>query len=368
MRPNLLPASVALALLTWAPGVVAAQESESSGYIHVLDQGDRGQVVLLIGPVDLPAGASHGAHSPGGGVPLQVARFPRAGWIHGFVADMVDAAGTPLQESFLHHVKVIDPDHRELFSPISRRIIAAGPETGKKELPESMGLPMEAGQRLLVRAVFHNPTEVAREDLYLRIRFSFTPSQAGEARAGIFPVYLDVKPPVGSKAFDLPPGRSSQSWEARPAVSGRLLAAAGHMHQYAASLRLEDATDGKVLWEVVPVTDSERRIESVPMGSFWKKGGLPLRSDDVYRLTVTYDNPTGAVIPDGGMGTLGGVFIPEPGELWPEVDKEHPDYLADLAHTRGVDLARRGTEPEPAPSGAHEEVVGDDPHAGHPPR
>lgn len=336
MRTRRLNILLGLGFLAF-PVLAAGQEIESSDHIRVLDQADRGEMVFLIGPVDLPAGLSHDGHVHGARVPLQVLELPRAGWIHGFVTDMVDSTGAPLEETFLHHVNVIDPGKRELFSPISQRIMAAGPETGEKELPPSMGLPVEEGQRLLVRAVFHNPTTADRRRLYLRIRFAFTRSQAGEARAGVFPLYLDVKPPVGKKSFDLPSGVSSQSWEGRPAVSGRLLAAAGHMHRHGRTLRLEDVTAGKVLWEVEPEIDAEGGILDIPIGSFWKKGGLPIRSDHVYRLTVTYDNPTGATIPDGGMGTLGGVFIPDPGEKWPDVDPAHRDYLADLRHTRGLD-------------------------------
>ena len=348
---------------------VVAAPAEAS-FIRVVDRAERGEMVFLVGPVDLPAGVS-----PEGGhhvdpVPLQEIRFPRAGWVHGFVTDMVDATGAPLRETFLHHVNVIDPDHRELFSPIARRMMAAGPETGEKELPGSMGLPIEAGRRLLVRAVFHNPTQQDREDLYLRIRFAFEPSRAGSARAGVFPLYLDVRPPVGKKSFDLPPGRSEQSWSGRPAVEGRLLAAAGHLHRYAVGLRLEDATDGKVLWEVTPVTDADGRIEDIPIGSFWKKGGIPLHPDREYRLVATYDNPTGETLPDGGMGTLGGVFIPEPGESWPAVDSTNPDYLADLVHQRG-DMgamgaagAREGeTGAEPDPSGGPTDAAGSGGHA-----
>jgi hypothetical protein len=326
-----------------APARAAAADSS---FIRVLDQADRGEMVFLVGPVDLPAGVSPESGHHVDPVPLQEIRFPRAGWVHGFVTDMVDAGGAPLRESFLHHVNVIDPDHRELFSPIARRVMAAGPETGEKELPGSMGLPIEAGQRLLVRAVFHNPTPEDRRGLYLRIRFAFEPSRAGSGRAGVFPLYLDVRPPVGKKSFDLPPGRSEQSWSGRPAVAGRLLAAAGHLHEHAVSLRLEDATGGEVLWEVVPVTDSTGGIEEIPIGSFWKKGGIPLRPDREYRLVATYDNPTGETLPEGGMGTLGGVFIPEPGETWPAVDPTHPDYLADLVHQRG-DTGAMG------PGGAH---------------
>jgi hypothetical protein len=335
----------------------APPPAEDSRFIRVVDQADRGEMVFLVGPVDLPAGASPESGHHVDPVPLQEIRFPRAGWVHGFAADFVDAAGAPLRETFLHHVNVIDPDHRELFSPIARRVMAAGPETGEKELPSSMGLPIEAGQRLLVRAVFHNPTPQDREDLFLRIRFDFEPSRAGSGRAGVFPLYLDVRPPVGKKSFDLPPGLSEQSWTGRPAVAGRLLAAAGHLHRYAVGLRLEDATEGKVLWEVAPVIDSTGQIEEIPIGSFWKKGGIPLRPDREYRLTATYDNPTGETLPDGGMGTLGGVFIPEPGETWPELDTANPDYLADLVHQRGGtgDMAPGG------PHGGHAAAVASSP-------
>jgi hypothetical protein len=332
---NLSLAALAALCTILAPPSLAGQELENSDYIHVVDQADRGEMVFMIGPLDLPASQGHGSHSHTKGIPLQVVTFPRGGWIQGFLSDMVDSKGTPLRETFLHHVNVIDPDHRELFSAISQRIMAAGPETGKKELPQSMGLPVKEGQRLLVRAVFHNPSAVDYHGLYLRIRFDFTPSRAGEGLAGVFPVYMDVRPPVGRKDFDLAPGVSTQSWEGSPAVSGRLLAAGGHMHQYGKSLALEDVTDEKVLWRVEPRTDAQGNIQSIPIGSFWKKGGVPMRSDHVYRLTVTYDNPTGEPIEKGGMGTLGGVFIPDPGERWPEVAKEDPQYLADLKYTRG---------------------------------
>ncbi|HEY7462244.1 MAG TPA: hypothetical protein VIC59_10265 [Gemmatimonadota bacterium] len=362
--------SLAITLLA-ALGVsprLGAQEVETSDYIRVVDQADRGEMVFLIGPVDLPAGHGPGGHMHMGGVPLQVVTFPRAGWIHGFLTDMVDAGGVPLTESFLHHVNVIDPDHRELFSPISQRIMAAGPETGKKELPPSMGLPVEQGQRLLVRAVFHNPTPTAHDGVYLRIRFEFTPSQAGEGRAGVFPVYIDVRPPVGPKAFDLPPGVSTQSWEGSPAVTGRLLAAGGHMHQYGKGLVLEDLTDPKVLWKVEPKIDAQGNIQSIPIGSFWKKGGVPMRADHVYRLTVIYDNPTGATIPSGGMGTLGGVFIPEPGETWPDVARQDPQYVADLAYTRGGGTAM-GAEMDAssgaAAGGAADAASGEQAHGEH---
>ena len=59
-------------------------------------------------------------------------------------------------------------------------------------------------------------------------------------------------PPAGGHSFDLPPGRSVKSWEGRPAVAARLLAAGSHLHQYGTALRLEDVSTGKVIWEAGP--------------------------------------------------------------------------------------------------------------------
>lgn len=359
----MLARSAALLLALCLPAFAAAQDGESSEFIQVVDQADRREMVLVVGPVNLPAGASHEHGGHGAVIPLQEVRFPRSGWLRGFEADMVDASGAPLEVNYVHHVNVIDPDNRELFSPIARRIMAAGPETGRMELPGSMGLPVPEGQRLLVRAVFHNPTERDLRDGYLRIRFLFTPSVAGATVAGVFPVYMDVRPPVGKKSFDLPPGAFTQSWQGSPAIDGRLLGAAGHMHQHGTSLRLEDVTAGKTLWEVAPVTDAEGRIVDIPVGEFWKKGGVRLRAGSVYRLTVAYENPSGSPIPDGGMGTLGGFFIPEPGEAWPDVEKADPLYVADMRHQRGEDaqiVPGQGGEtdhhghaaPAPAPAAA----------------
>ncbi|MBA2565360.1 MAG: hypothetical protein H0V09_08055, partial [Gemmatimonadetes bacterium] len=90
-----------------APG---SAQLENSDHIRVLDESDRGEIVFLLGPVNLAAGAGHGHAGHGGNqIPLQVLQFPRAGWLEGFATDMVGATGAPLERSYLHHVNVIDP-------------------------------------------------------------------------------------------------------------------------------------------------------------------------------------------------------------------------------------------------------------------
>ncbi|MBA2245782.1 MAG: hypothetical protein H0W11_12560 [Gemmatimonadetes bacterium] len=77
---------------------------------------------------------------------------------------------------------------------------------------------------------------------------------------------------------------------------------------------------------------------------------MPLRTEHDYRLTAIYDNPTGHTIPGGGMGALGGIFVPSCRVPLPPADRVDPVYALDRRITiDGLhdDLAR-------ADGGAHE--------------
>ena len=86
-----------------------------------------------------------------------------------------------------------------------------------------------------------------------------------------------------------------------------------------------------MLWDVRPKTDSTGEVLEMPITKFIWTVGKPVRPDHVYRLTATYDNPTGQTIPEGGMGVIGGIIALTGGARWPAVDRRHPDYVADLS-------------------------------------
>jgi hypothetical protein len=66
-----------------------------------------------------------------------------------------------------------------------------------------------------------------------------------------------------------------------------------------------------------------------------------------YRVTVSYDNPTGQPIPDGGMGVVGGLFVPDRGVTWPAADPRdslyHEDYLHYMRLAGGHEMNMAGT-------------------------
>jgi hypothetical protein len=285
------------------------------------------EMVLEMSPITL-----HGMNEPQPGA----VAVPVDGWLQGYDCQLVDASGKKLSHSLIHHVNLIAPEKRELFSPIMLRIGAQGSETPPVELPKMLGMRVHHGDTLLVTAMFHNPgKDIAGAKLIVRMPYAV--ATAVMSPVSIFPMYLDVMPPAGAKSYDLVPGHSEKSWEGHPAVAGRILALGAHMHRYGSELRFEDVTANKVLWDTKPIVDKTGEPVDMPVKTFWWRLGILIHPDHVYRVTAIYDNPTGQTIPLGAMGALGGVFMPQNADLWPKVDRAAPDYVLDLKDTMSTE-------------------------------
>ena len=287
------------------------------------------ELLLSFGPLDLPARAKRD-----GGVPEPPPRWitiPKDAWIHGYWVEVLDKNGAKVPLSTLSFVNVIATQQRELFSPIMLRIAAASSETEAVRLPRLIGLDAHKGDTLLVRARMHNPTDRHYEGVRILVHFPLTERNSKIGSLRIQPFYIDVTAPSASHSFDLPPGRSEQYWDAKPAVNARILGMTGHVRKHATALRLEDRTSGKVIWESKIDTTASGDPTVIPLKRFlFPKFGYGIASDHVYRVTAVFNNPTGATIIDGGMGTLGGVVLVGGGTKWPAVDPNDPDYKKDL--------------------------------------
>jgi len=271
-------------------------------------------------------------------------KLPIDGWLRGLSYELVDEKGERLPKHLLHHLNLIAPERRELFSQIMLRIGAAGPETPPFTLPAFLGYRVHPGDSLLVVAMLHNPTPKDYFGVRLRVRLDVTRGTSWLHPASIQPVYLDVMPPAGDHVFDLPPGRSVKSWEGHPAIATRLLAAGGHLHTHGTALRFEDASTGKLIWEAKPTLDEKGEVMSMPI-RYFLPFGVELLPDHVYRLTAEYDNPTGTVLQEGGMGALGGIVMPASGTDWPNVARADSVYRHDVWTTVGLGSSRLRSGP-----------------------
>src|SRR2546425_4942824 len=118
--------------------------------------------------MDLPANTPHHEIAQ---PPVATLEIPESGSIYGFRVQVVDSAGHELPDELIHHFNLIDPDHRELFLPISRRLLAAGHETGAIRLPRLLfGLPLKRGEHVVASAMVENLTPAAYRGA--RVRFS----------------------------------------------------------------------------------------------------------------------------------------------------------------------------------------------------
>ncbi len=289
---------------------------------------DHGDFVVDIGPIDLPAHAMHDMiRQP----PVAERAAGVDGWLHGYRIEITEAAGDSVPHSIVHHIVVIEPQRRDLFTPLMLRLAAAGAETSPIVMPRFIGYRMQPTDSILVSAMVHNPTDRSYHGVHVKIRMPFTSASSWIPTLSIFPMSLDVMPPSGGHSFDVPPGRSEFHWEGSPGVGGRILGVSGHLHKYGVLLQLEDRTEHKILWRIEPDTDAFGNIKDIPISNFMLTFGLEIRPDHVYRLTAVYDNPTGATIVDGGMGALGGVFHPT--GSWPSPNRSDALYRFDWKYT-----------------------------------
>ena len=193
-----------------------------------------------------------------------------------------------MPHAVLHHTNLFEPDTRTL----SRPSCAASGRRLRRRRPVPwwlFGIPIRKGSPFLFMTMLWNPTGADYHGVRVRLILDYT-------RSRFFPLWkvepfsMDVEYPFGEKgdgsmAFDLPPGRTVKTWEARPEVGGRIIGMSGHLHPHAVELKLEDVTAGKVLFDVNPVTKPDGTLDHVPVKAFYGWTGLGKR--------IYADHPTG---------------------------------------------------------------------------
>jgi hypothetical protein len=197
---------------------------------------------------------------------------------------------------------------------------------------------------------WHNDTGHEIPGVRLVMRMQYLPSNWMPQPTPIRILWMDVSYRSGATdAYDLPPGRTSKSYEFTLPIGGRVLVAGGHLHDYAKSLRLEDVESGSILIELKARTDSMGRLKSVPRKLYGVAGaGLHLRADRRYRLCAEYDSPAPEVLKKGAMALMVAAFVPDDPSRWPELDLADAGLQRDLAMLESLGKPARPVAPLPA--------------------
>ena len=293
------------------------------------------EVVITAGPYRLPAnppGMHEGMESEPEDLLVQQFAWPLTTWVRGFRLAIVDGAGRPLPRGLMHHMSMMNFDRREVVYPIVERLLGAGRETADVVFPSTVGIPVNAGHRLGLYIMWDNQTGTEVPDAYLRLSLPWISPRQVPKPVTALPFLVDVNFVYGgANSYAIPPGRSTRTYEFSVPLAGHLLAAGGHLHDFGASLRLEDTRSGKTLVRIRPKRAPDGRVLGMSRQLFGVRGqGPKLRPDRTYRLVVEYDNPTGAPAPHV-MGSIAGLFVPDDLRQLPSLNPDDPAYRADAA-------------------------------------
>jgi hypothetical protein len=298
----------------------------------------RREVVIEAGPFDVPAmdlemvkEMEHASmrHEE----ERRVFRFdwPVEGPARAYRVEVRDSADHPLPRSLLHHVIAINFDRREFIYQQAERLFGIGRETPDISLPGTLMVPLRRGERLGFYVAWHNDTGRDLQGATVRVVVAWIPGEVAKSYTAVLPVYFDVDNEVGAtNTFDLPPGKSSKSFEFVATASGYLIGVTGHLHDYGKSVRLEDAETGKVMVRLTATRDSTGRILEIPR-KFFLLRPLRMREGHRYRIVAEYESPRRETIVDGAMANILGVFAPDSHSRWPAIDPNNPTFMKDIA-------------------------------------
>jgi len=340
-------------LLAIAPPLAAQDEPRFSVTVDSAAH----EVVLTAGPFDLPsmAGHDHGGHSDMMKEVSWTFDWPVEGTGRGFSMQLRDPEGKRVSQRVLHHLQIINRSRRQLLLPLREKIMAVGRETRNIMLPNTIGLPIDAGSRMKIDIMWHNETPVDIGGVQLTLRIKYSPENLLPEPTIVLPISIDVADAAGRpNSFTVPPGRFSASREFVMPVDGRLLGLSGHMHDWGVGLRL-------VIASLTTTRDSAGRITHMPIQLYGIVGdGIKLRAGRRYRVVATYHN--GSDRPVDGMAHLNGIFSPGDLDDWPASSSKEVAYLDE-----GVFAP---VAPAPAAGGGDGPAAGSAPGAEHqhPPR
>lgn len=304
----------------------------------------RHEVRIVAGPFRIAPMAHESDDMMMMNTPVLHVAWPVSGWVNGYSVQLCDgdgAGGTALPHGMVHHVGLANYSRRELLYPMVERLMAVGKETPRVSLPGNVGVPLARGDTLGLYSAFHDVDGRTVERAYVIVTLPWIPKDRANP-IDVMPFFADVNSVIGgTSAWDLPPGTSEKSSEFTMPLGGSILALGGHVHDYARSVRLEDAENGKVLVRLGTKLTSDGHLISLGKRVFgFHEEGLRLLAHHRYRVVAEYYNPTGKMIRQGAMASMAGAFVPDDVAEWPRLDPLNADVQRDIASVGNHDMVQ----------------------------
>jgi hypothetical protein len=262
-------------------------------------------ITLREGPITLPANTNHMMMPQ---PPDVFWSIPLDAFLLSYTPRLVDATGNAVPGTVLHHTAFWNTDRSDFLCPNKEEhIFGAGSElTDWMEIP-GYGYRVQKGDKIRIETMVHNPTTTSYDKVYLEVRIPYADSTA--STKSVYPTWMDVQS-CGNSGYDLHAGKNENVGTVTVKYSGILLGVGGHMHDYAEQIVLEDITHKETVATLKANVDEKGQLVSMPVVTFFERGGYKFAAGDQLRITATYDNITGKSLPAGAMGIVVGYFLP----------------------------------------------------------
>jgi hypothetical protein len=273
--------------------------------LEVQDDPDARLLTLRLGPFSLPTHAGNIA------MPRELLwSVPFDGWFIAYHPRLIDDRGVILRDPLLHHVDFFDATRSDFLCPQRQEIIfGSGSEMQDWPALPGVGYRVEKGNAIRLYTMLHNPTHNSFPKIFLEVRVEYRLLKDLPALESIYPAWFSVKQ-CDNTSYDLKPGKSTTSGEFTMGYTGVLLGVGGHIHNYGQQLSMENLTRKEDIAKLDSNHDPDGRVLS-PIVYFNEQAGYRLNRGEVIKVTATYDNPTGKILPRGGMGYIVGYFLPD---------------------------------------------------------
>jgi hypothetical protein len=172
-------------------------------------------------------------------------------FITGIVPKLEYADGTRADMAtgvMLHHLVIADTsrpdatcDREDGIGAIGQRLFASGDERTPFSLPKGYGYPVKQGKWVGIIELMNHST--MPKDVYYTADVYHLPAST-KGMTAVTPVWLDIANCSDSQ-YSVPAGRSSTAWAWTSSITGKIIAAAGHVHAGGVGTILENASTGK---------------------------------------------------------------------------------------------------------------------------
>lgn len=173
---------------------------------------------------------------------------------------------------------------------MGRRLFAAGNERTSGAFPRGYGLKVDQGDWWTGIFELMNMTEQPQV-VFIDVTVRQVPLSDTTVKP-VVPIWLDVDNCSDSE-IDVPAGRSTTDWDWTSNVTGRIVTAAGHVHDGGVSIALTNATTGAKVCKSVAGYGTkpayQGHIESMSSCA-WDRIGT-VREGEVLRISTVYDSP-----------------------------------------------------------------------------